>query len=321
MPSLATFSPEKDIPDLSGKVIFVTGGNTGLGKSAITHMAAHNASQIFLSGRTASKCTEAISDIKSQIPDANITFVECDLTSLASVKKAAQDFLAQSQRLDVLMLNAGIMAVPAAQTKDGYEIQFGTNHVGHALLTKLLLPTLKKTASEPNSDVRVVALSSMGLLISPTGGIVFDTLKTPQADIGTAGPWLRYGQSKLANVLYARSLAEHHPELLTASIHPGIVQTQLISSLPWYQRAFVRIGMLLTPTGSKSITPEEGSWNQTWAATAPREQLLEGEGKGNGIFWEPVGQVGQMTDNTKSKELADKLWEWTEKELEGWSLD
>ena len=194
-----SFDPATDIPDLSGKVIFVTGGtfrsitshllltrtctgNIGLGKETILQLSKHNPSHIYLSARNASKALSAISDIQSSFPSTSppppITFIQCDLSSLPSVQSAAREFAAKEKRLDILILNAGIMAVPPAMTEQGYEIQFGTNHVGHTLLTKLLLPTLLRTAEDGN-DVRVVALSSIGHTGAPLSGILFDQLKSP----------------------------------------------------------------------------------------------------------------------------------------------
>ncbi|KAK4694543.1 hypothetical protein P7C71_g3055, partial [Lecanoromycetidae sp. Uapishka_2] len=148
------FNADSDIPDLSGKTILVT-GNNGIGEASCRQFAKHNA-HVYLAARTPSKAESAIAEIKKETPDANITFLELDLASLASVKRTAETFNASSDRLDVLLNNAGVMALPASTTKDGYEIQFGTNHVGHALFTKLLMPTLQRTAEEKGSDVRIV---------------------------------------------------------------------------------------------------------------------------------------------------------------------
>ena len=134
-----TFDPSSDISDLSGKVALVTGGNAGLGKETVLQLANHSPSQLYLAARTQSKAEAAIRDIKATVPNANITFLELDLASLKSVQRASETFLASSDRLDLLINNAGIMAQPEGLTTDGYELQFGTNHMGHALLTKRLL--------------------------------------------------------------------------------------------------------------------------------------------------------------------------------------
>merc|ERR1711977_120003 len=165
---------------------------------------------------------EPISEIKKAVPNGNVSFLQLDLSSFESVKKAAEEFKGKSDRLDILVNNAGIMATPYSKTNEGYEIQFGTNHMGHALFTKLLLPTLLKTAETPGADVRVVNLSSEGHNMAPNGGILFD-----QAALEKVGPWARYGQAKLANILHARELQKHHPSLTATALHPGVIVTDL----------------------------------------------------------------------------------------------
>ncbi|KXH67161.1 short-chain dehydrogenase/reductase, partial [Colletotrichum salicis] len=153
------FNPDADIPSLKGKVILVTGGNSGLGKQSILEFAKHNPKEIWLGARNPSKATETIDDIKAQVPNAPIKFIQMDLGSFHSIRESSKIFLQQSHRLDILLLNAGIMSVPEGTTDDGYEVQFCTNHMGHALLTKFLLPKLLKTA-ETGADVRVTVLAS-----------------------------------------------------------------------------------------------------------------------------------------------------------------
>ena len=127
-----------------------------------------------LAARTQSKAEAAIAEIKQTVPNGKVSFLQLDLGSLAAVKKAADEFKARSDRLDILINNAGIMAVPWSMTEDGYEIQFGTCHMGHALFTELLLPTLLKTAEEPGSDVRIINLSSEAHNMAPKGGIIYE---------------------------------------------------------------------------------------------------------------------------------------------------
>jgi NAD(P)-dependent dehydrogenase (short-subunit alcohol dehydrogenase family) len=128
-------------------------GNAGLGKQTITYLSSHSPARIYLAARTASKAESAISSIKSQIPTAcEIIHLPLDLSSFSSIASAADTFKARETRLDLLINNAGIMASPYSLTKEGYEIQFGTNHMGHALLTKLLLPVLLDTAKRRRQD-------------------------------------------------------------------------------------------------------------------------------------------------------------------------
>lgn len=204
-----------------------------MGKETVLQLAKHKPKEIFLAARTASKAEAAIDEIQKIVPSSNISFIQLDLTSLQSVKEAAFEFKRRSDRLDILINNAGksdwsilesnsslmaipgIMAVPWSKTEDGYEIQFGTNHVGHALLTKLLLPTLLKTAEEPNSDVRVINVASEGHMLAP--GIIYD-----QDTLESYHTFRRYGQSKLANIFHARELQRRYPQITATSLHPGV---------------------------------------------------------------------------------------------------
>lgn len=295
------FNPEKDIPSLDGKVILVTGGNIGLGQQSILEFSRHNPAQIWLAARNLEKAQAAADEIRKYVPNAPIKLLEMDLASFASVSKAATTFSAQSDRLDILMLNAGIMAAPAGLTKDGYELQFGTNHMGHALLTKLLLPVLKSTAQR-GCDVRVVALSSSGHALAPSGGIKFDSLKTSADSLGA---YVRYGQSKLANVLFARQLAKEYPQFTVTAVHPGLVHTNL-------QAGATGAGFLMGTVASRIVTlfkipVDQGVLNQLWVSVA--------KGVKSGEYYVPVGVDGSVSSNGKNDELAKKLWDWTEREL------
>ncbi|KAH6869317.1 hypothetical protein B0T10DRAFT_451168, partial [Thelonectria olida] len=197
------FSPEEHIPDLSGKVIIVTGSSSGLGKESVLQLVKHNPATIYLTARTATRGNAAIQEIEQAVPAAKnkIKFLELDLASFASIKRAADSFLSQSERLDVLMNNAGLMAAPPGLTTDGYEVQFGSNYLGPALFTKLLLPTLAKTAGLQGGDVRVVNLSSELFKQAPREGILLSRCKTSLDGISGLA---RYGQSKLADYYHTR---------------------------------------------------------------------------------------------------------------------
>ncbi|CZT12605.1 related to enoyl-CoA hydratase/isomerase [Rhynchosporium graminicola] len=309
--NIVSFNTETDIPDLNGKIILITGGNVGLGKQTILQLSKHNPKRIYLAARTASKAEAAIQEIQSLVPSAPITYINCDLTSLESVQQCARDFTTKEERLDLLVLNAGIMASPAGTTKEGYEIQFGTNHVGHALLTKLLLPTLVKTAAEPGADVRVISLSSLGHLGAPSSGIAFPDLQTEMKSYST---WTRYGQSKLANILYAKALQKRYgvKGIKAVAVHPGVVDTDLYKST---LGGFMGLGPLLNRVKRFLVTGvEKGALNQLWAAVGKRDEVVGGE------YYTPVGVIGQGSKASSDEVLADNLWEWTEKALAGYSI-
>lgn len=206
------------------------------------------------------------------------------------------------------------MAFPPGQTKDGYEIQFGTNHMGHALMIQMLLPLLQRTAEEPNSDVRIINMSSVAYTNATSEGIAFDTLKTPQAKLGgmIPGPtWARYGQSKLANMLYARELAKHYPQIKTVAIHPGFIKTDLFSQTSFLMTQFFRV---YVPAGEGWTPVSQGPYNQTWAGTTAKQNLE------SGTYYVPLAKKGQLkTAAARDDKLASKLWDWTQKELQQWS--
>jgi NAD(P)-dependent dehydrogenase (short-subunit alcohol dehydrogenase family) len=279
-------------------------GTAGLGAESVFQIAQHRPAAIYFTGRSEASAQAVTARVEAVAPGANLVFIACDLASLASVQAAADHVLAATDRLDVLMCNAGVMATPLGLTHDGYERQFGVNHLGHALLVQRLLPVLRATAARPGADVRVVTLTSTGFRGHPRGGIHFDTLRSTQ-DFGMGGPWVRYGQSKLANLLYARELARRTPELTSLAVHPGVVSTGLVQDLSPVHRFIVRA---TNPRGY--LTPAQGAHNQLWAAFAPRAQMESGQVYG------PVGQPLPLQDGpTTDDEVARKLWEWTDEAL------
>ena len=274
-----------------------------MGKEAVLQLAKHNPARLFLAARTPSKAEAAIEEIKKVVPSANISYLKLDLCSFKSISAAAEEFNSQSSRLDILMNNAGIMATPLAETDEGYESQFGTNHMGHALLTRLLMPTLLKTAEEEGSDVRIVNLTSEGHNLAPRPqGILFDG-----AELKKQGPWTRYGQSKLANILFAKELASRYPNITSVAIHPGVVSTGLF--IPNQQsNMLLRYGVkLLGPLFMAEA--RTGALNQLWGATGKKTEIVSGS------YYTPVGVSSKGSKWAQNKDLAQELWAWTEKEL------
>ena len=276
-------------------------GSNGLGAESVLQLSKHNPAKIYLGARDESRAQRAIASIKSFVPDAKIELLPLDLASLKSVKQAADTFTASSTRLDVLMNNAGVMACPAGLTKEGYEVQFGTNHLGHALLTKLLLPTLQKTA-ETQNDVRIVNLSSSAHTWAPRGGLA---LKDATTDMKRYSTWSRYGQSKLANIYYTRELARRYPSIKSIAIHPGSVGTGLISgpaaSYPYVGWLLRRLHPIVT------VSVQEGALNQLWATVSPDAR--------SGHFYYPVAKDFSGSEQVRDDAKALNLWEWTEAEL------
>lgn len=298
----AAFNFEDNMPSLQGKVIFITGCDSGIGKQAITYLAQLSPSEIWLAVRSLDQADVAVANIRQQVPAAKLQTLQLDLASFSSIKGAAAAFLAQTKRLDLLILNAGVMGTAAMRTEDGYEHQFGINYMGHALLTKLLMPALLQTA-ESQSDVRVIITTSYSHRNAPSGGIDFDTLKT---DGGSLPTLKRYAQSKLANILFARAIAKRYSQLTALSIHPGAART----------------GLVLGATGTNILDRLVGQYvyrlfvfqpletvakHHVWAAVA--QDIQSGE------YYEPLGIARQGTNEAMDEALADKLWDWTEHEL------
>ncbi|KAI1420881.1 putative short-chain dehydrogenase [Xylaria sp. FL1777] len=306
MSGFVDFKPEKDIPPLNGKVFFVTGGTAGLGKNSVEALVKRGASHIYFTGRNVKAGEALIAEMKKTNPSVGMTFLEMDFLSLASVKKGCEKFI--HDRLDVLMCNAGIMFKPPALSKDGFEATFATNHIAHALIIKKLLPTLLKTAESPGADVRLISLTSEGWGGHPKEGINFSTLQTTQS--AAFGKFTRYGQSKLANIVYAAEVARRYPQIMAVSVHPGVVKTDLVNSLSFSEKALVYGANFVM--GVKLMEEEQGCLSQLWvAAGARRDQLV------NGSFYRPVGVLSnsELDKVATSQEFATKLWTWTDDAL------
>jgi NAD(P)-dependent dehydrogenase (short-subunit alcohol dehydrogenase family) len=277
-------------------------GTAGVGAETVVELARHSPAHLIFTGRNAKSAESTIARCTSAAPDIRVSFVPCDLADLASVRTAADRLLADTSRLDVVVCCAGIMAKPPALSKDGYELQFATNHLGHALLTLKLLPLIERTAAAGN-PARIVMVTSTGWRGAPRGGIVFDRLRTTQ-DM-PLGRWLRYGQSKLANMLWARELAARYPSILSFSLTPGVVETGLVTDLGFADKVLVYV-----PNVGRLLTVQQGAYNLLWAVGAEAGSVKRG------AFYEPVGRLSSM-ENKASRDptLGGRLWEWTEEQL------
>ncbi|OQD83891.1 hypothetical protein PENANT_c015G06595 [Penicillium antarcticum] len=305
----ASFKPDRDIRNLDGKVVLVTGGNAGIGKETILQLAKHRPSRIYMAARTESKARESIESLQGQLSSpADIRYLPLDLSSFKSIRAAADKFQADSDRLDILILNAGTMGNPPTKTEEGFEVQLGTNHIGHFLLTKLLLPTLQKTVDQDRAkgetpDVRVVTVASAAHVVGPS--TFEDMVSTPKLLAGST--WTRYGASKAANIFFAAELARRYPDILSVAVHPGAVDSGLYGhtkDLSWMLKYSI------TATGSMFFrTVTSGAFNSLWAVGTQKDKLV------NGAYYSPVGYRCGGAAFVQKADVASKLWDWTEAEV------
>ncbi|WP_436789225.1 SDR family NAD(P)-dependent oxidoreductase [Yinghuangia sp. YIM S10712] len=282
--------------DLTGKVAVVTGATSGLGAETVRALSGAGA-HVVATARDAAKAAEVVASLGGD--GRSVEGGVLDLGSTASVREFAAWLLDRHPRIDILVNNAGVMATPFGRTADGFELQFGTNHLGHFLLTNLLTPALLRGAPS-----RVVNLSSAGHRVSD---ILWDD---PNFETTDYHPWVAYGQSKTANVLFTveldRRLAERG--VRAYAVHPGSVRTNLGRHLGAEESA----AMLERATRSEAHRAKsvvEGAATQVWAATAAE---LADQG---GIYVEDCGVSEQYRAWARDPEAAVRLWAMSEELL------
>ncbi|OTA97028.1 hypothetical protein M434DRAFT_19246 [Hypoxylon sp. CO27-5] len=309
-----SFEPERDIPSLTGKVILITGAAGDLGRQTAIELARYGRpAHIYVADlpRDERSKTALIDRITSEAYGDNddsadtrtmIHFLDLDLTSFRSVRACAADFLSQEDRLDILILNAGIIRVATGLTSEGYEIHFGLNYLGHALLSRLLMPAIELSAPL-NSEARIVVVSSEGHAMAPKEGIKFENLKTTCSDMSYGQ---RYGQSKLALIGLMRGLAHRYPKVKSCAVHPGRILTGMAESLK-RESILVRVTTPISPLFCVPVSV--GIRNHLWAATSL--DIV------SGTYYEPVGVPAKGSTAAQDEKMPDKLWEWTTNELKG----
>jgi NAD(P)-dependent dehydrogenase (short-subunit alcohol dehydrogenase family) len=283
---------EADVPGQAGRTAVITGANSGLGFEAARVLAERGAA-VVLAVRDPGKGKDAAARITAAVPQARLSTVRLDLGSLASIREAAEELRAGHDRLDLLINNAGLMMTPPGRTEDGFELQLGTNHLGHFALTGLLLDRMLEVAGS-----RVVTVSSNGHRL---GRINFDDLQSERRYSRTGA----YGQSKLANLLFTYELqdrlarADAATEALAA--HPGTSRTSLTRYLP----LMMRIGAALLPVQDSAM----GAVPTLRAATDPAAR--GGEYYGPAGLGENRGPARRVRSNARSHdtEVARRLWE------------
>jgi NAD(P)-dependent dehydrogenase (short-subunit alcohol dehydrogenase family) len=285
------------IPDQTGRVAIVTGANSGLGLVAARELARKGA-LVVLACRNMDKGRAALTEVAAAATGSEPELEELDLASLSSVRSFAETFTGTHDRLDLLINNAGVMAAPRRHTADGFELHLGTNHLGHFALTNLLLPLM-----EGHEDARVVTLSSNAH--KTVRGIAFDNLNGDRRYFR----WNAYGQSKLANLLFAleldRRLRARGSTVKSLAAHPGYAATNLQSAAaPLVDRLFMKVGNAVVAQDD-----EMGALPVLYAATEPG---LEG-----GTYAGPDGiaeqrghpKVVQPNRAARNEETARRLWD------------
>lgn len=218
---------------LTGKTVVITGANTGIGKATATDLAKREA-KVIICCRDKSRAEKAVQDIKNESNNHDVTFALLDLASFNSVRKCAEELNQKVDKIDFLINNAGIMMCPAWKTEDGFDMQMGTNHFGHFLFTELVLPLMQKSI-ETGHHPRIVIVSSIAHGWA-SKGLSFDDINF-ERNFSTAQA---YAESKLANILHAKELAERlDGNISVYALHPGVISTELGRHITeWFPRPF-----------------------------------------------------------------------------------
>lgn len=294
-----------NIPDQSGRTVIVTGANSGVGLVETRELARAGA-RVIMACRSPEKAERALAEIQAAVPGGNVEIERLDLASLDSVREFAARMSEARLPLDVLINNAGVMAPPRGETADGFELQLGTNHLGHFALTNLLLPLMAG-----REDARVVTISSNAHKL---GRISFDNLQGTRRYFR----WNAYNQSKLANLMFAlelnRRLEAAGSAILSLAAQPGYAATNLHNSAPAFDRA-----VMVVLEKFVAHPAEMGALPILYAATEP--------GVAGGMYVEPdrlmgfrgYPGIGSPTATARDETAAKQLWQISE-ELTGTGL-
>ncbi|KIJ40138.1 hypothetical protein M422DRAFT_230313 [Sphaerobolus stellatus SS14] len=312
LPPASTFAPERDIPDLKGKVVIVTGGNSGVGYETVKQLLLKDA-KVYLAGRNPQKCKAAVKRLKEETKGKEPVFLRLDLADLKSVRKAAEEFMSKEERLDVLFNNAGVM-MPRNEmlTAQGYDIQFGTNVLGHYFFTILLMPALEKSTKHYGVKARIVNTSSIANHAAPgPTGINWRTLKGgEERDKVLNSTWLPfkselmlYGASKIGSIFLSNILVRYYGDIVAScSLNPGGIRTELYQHLSYLNR--LSVTLFLYP-------PTLGALTQLWAGTTATLDEM------NGNYFQPWARPGTPDPRAANEQTQDELKVWLEEQVKG----
>lgn len=285
--------------DLSGKTALVTGASSGLGFETARSLAKIGA-RVIITARSEEKAAAARKELLEAVPGADISTLVLELSELDQVRRAAEELLSRESCIDLLINNAGIMACPLERTREGCELQFGANHIGHFLFTCLIAPALKKSAA-----LRVVNLSSAGHKYAP---VDFDD---PHYNEREYDKWNAYGQAKTANIWFSLGLTKRG--ITSNAVHPGAIMTNLGRHMT--EDDMKAFGSQAHESGFEFKSVEQGAATSVWAATCAE---LEGRG---GLYLEDC-QIGEPVTESKpaagyadyalDEVAAERLWALSE---------
>ncbi|GGK54880.1 oxidoreductase [Haloarcula sebkhae] len=292
----------EDMPPLTDRTVVVTGANSGLGLEGSKAFARRGAT-VVMACRSVERGESAAAEIREAVPNATLDVRECDLADLSNIASFADALRDDYDAVDILCNNAGVMAIPRSETVDGFETQFGVNHLGHFALTGHLLDLL----GAADSESRIVTQSSGA---HEMGEIDFDDLQRERS----YGKWSAYGQSKLANLLFAyelqRRLGNHGwDDVLSVACHPGYADTDLQFRGPREMGSTLRTAAMGVANAVLAQSAEQGALPMLYAATA--EDVIGGEYVGPGGLFDMRGppEFQQSNDASRDEETAERLWE------------
>ncbi|KAL8534439.1 hypothetical protein ACS0TY_010452 [Phlomoides rotata] len=284
--------------DASALTAIVTGATSGIGLETARVLALRGV-HVIMGVLIMAEGLDVKDKIVQEIPSAKLHVMELDLSSMESVQNFASHFLSSGLPLNILINNAGIFMPPFTLSRDGIELQFATNYLGHFLLTNLVLERMKKTAGEMKWEGRIVNVSSVGQRLCYRQGIRFDRLNDPQGYNGLLG----YGQSKLALILHAKELARRLKEdganVTANSLHPGLVATNIVH-VPAKIKGFINI--LFYKFFLKTV--QQGASTSCYLALHPQVKGISGEYFADNNLAKPNAQAADAT-------LASKLWDFS----------
>ncbi|KAL3287846.1 hypothetical protein HHI36_002304 [Cryptolaemus montrouzieri] len=279
---------------IKDKVVIITGANTGIGKETANELAQRGA-KVYMACRNIEKCEEARQEIVLNCKNKYVYCRKCDLASMESIRGFVKQFKKEEKRLDILINNAGVMRTPNSRTKDGFEMQLGVNHLGHFLLTNLLIDLLKESAPS-----RIINVSSVA---HKRGKINKDDLNSDVSYDGAAA----YAQSKLANVLFTKELADRlkGTGVTVNAVHPGIVDTEIIRHMSFYNSWIAKI--FIRPFVWPFVkNPRQGSFTTIYVACKPELANVTGKYFSN-------CEEEDVADKAKDVQLRAWLWAVSEK--------